>query len=136
MWAVMLENRGIGLSAIQVGVAKRFFIGIHDLDVFEVYVNPVINEFVGKTVLLEEGCLSLPGQFEKVRRYLEIKVTYQTADLTQTVSKTLTGSEAHCFQHELDHLNGLLYVDKLSNARRSTVRANIQKLKKNGRHGW
>lgn len=137
MWNTMTNNGGVGLAAIQVGLAKRFFLmnawGAATVQPSMVVVNPIILTYLDSPVLMNEGCLSLPGQFESVKRFPRVEVKYWSADL-QTVTQTiLTGPEAHIFQHEYEHLEGKLFVDKLPAAKRSTIRGNLQKMKKWGK---
>ncbi len=131
LFYAMKSAGGIGLSAIQVGIAKRWF--VMEGGKPRVCVNPVIKTYMGQEVPLNEGCLSIPGQYEIVRRFTEVEVAYWDSQLTQEVSEVLTGLDAHIFQHEIEHLDGMLFVDKLSSARRSTIRGNLQKMKKQGR---
>ena len=107
---------GIGIAAPQVGVDARLFIvtlGVGTkLEKDHVMVNPVLISESKEVVLAEEGCLSLPGQYGNVLRPLKIEVEYQ--DLRgKIIKKTLEGLDARVFLHELDHLNGVLFIDKL-----------------------
>ena len=121
------------MSANQVGINQNFFITRTDSKgPTRVYVNPLIQGFLGVPTLMLEGCLSLPGQFELIRRFPELKVSYQNSDLTKITEETINGIEAHCYQHEIEHGRGELFVDKLSSAKRSTIRGNLQKMKRNG----
>jgi peptide deformylase len=132
MTSLMIKKEGLGLSAIQIGLAKRFFL-LKDTTGIKVCVNPVIKVFHGAPCLVQEGCLSIPGQFETVSRYLKIDVEYFDSSLIKKTSETLYQLSAQCFQHEMDHLNGIFFVDKLSSARRSTIIGNLQKLKRSGK---
>jgi len=131
LFGAMYTAGGVGLSAIQVGLAKRWFV-MH-VGGPRVCVNPIIKTYMGTQVLLNEGCLSLPGQFETVKRFTEIEVSYWDSQFCQEITQVLTGLEAHVFQHEYEHLDGMLFVDKLSSAKRSTIRGNLQKMKKQGK---
>lgn len=134
MYDTMKASGGVGLSAIQVGLAKRFFItDIYNSSSYRCYVNPIIKTYLGSPVLMKEGCLSLPGQFEMVKRFPEVEVAYWDSQLNKEYTGTLNGEEAHVFQHEYEHLDGILFVDKLPPAKRSTIRGNLQKLKKWGK---
>lgn len=132
MHQTMINAGGVGLSAIQVGLAQRFFI-IDIGDGIKTYVNPIIKTYIGQPGFVNEGCLSLPGQFESIKRFPEVEVCYWLPDLSKEVTETLYGLEAHAFQHEYEHLDGKLFVDKLPSAKRSTIRGNLQKMKKQGR---
>lgn len=133
MERLMLDSGGIGLSAIQVGIPKTFFITkTHPKMPTKMYVNPTIDEFIGTRHPMLEGCLSLPGQFELVQRFPSVKISYYNPDLTMVKQETVDGIEAHCVQHENAHLSGELFVDKLPAARRSTIRGNLQQMKKRG----
>lgn len=130
MAVTMMSNGGIGLSAIQVGIPKAFFMMLEDL---EVVVNPVILTYMGTKTPMLEGCLSLPGQYETVLRYPEVEVSYWTHNFDKEVRKVIGGQAAHVFQHEYEHLKGMLFVDKLPAAKRSLIRGNLQKMKRNGK---
>ena len=116
MRAAMKAADGIGLSANQFGFDSRFFIaelpdqkkGLHKL--YAIF-NPEITKRAGEVAELEEGCLSVPGKYGKVQRYE--KVTLSGLDQSGKPLKIKAwGLLAHVFQHEIDHLNGTLFVDK------------------------
>ncbi|MCK4799311.1 MAG: peptide deformylase [Spirochaetes bacterium] len=112
MQETMSFSNGIGLAAVQVGVLKRLFIiDIPDVGKYTM-INPVINDKSIKTNVFEEGCLSLPGIASEVERSKTIYVEY--TDLKGN-RKTLeaTALLATCIQHELDHLEGILFIDRL-----------------------
>jgi peptide deformylase len=131
LYDTMKNAGGVGISAIQVGFPERIFL----LDVgngMEVYVNPVLKETSGDLTERLEGCLSTPGQFEKVKRWTKVKVEYQDAkDLTV---KTIDATElrAHAIQHELEHLDGKMYTDHLKSADRARILGAMMKLKRTG----
>ena len=106
----MYKNEGAGLSAVQVGVLKRVFIMDVGNGVREC-INPVLlkQEGVNKTKI--EGCLSVPGKCGYVERPNTVWVEYQDRN-GKKQSKKIVGFEAKCFCHELDHLDGILYIDK------------------------
>ena len=112
MTKLMYEDDGIGLAAPQVGISQRFLvIGKNDNKNYEVYINPEITFFSKNKDLNEEGCLSLPQIFGLVRRAKKIHVKYQ--DLNGLSKKVkLTGLDAIVLQHELDHLDGILFIDR------------------------
>ncbi|MFI5045992.1 MAG: peptide deformylase [Acidimicrobiia bacterium] len=123
MYATMAEAEGVGLAAPQVGVRKRLFTyDLHEGDGPHVVVNPEIVERSG-VVLLEEGCLSVPGfRFEIVRAE---RLTMRGIDLDgREVVLDADGLLAHVIQHEIDHLDGVLLLDRLEPAaRRDALRA-------------
>jgi peptide deformylase len=109
---LMLRSNGIGLAANQIGIAQRFFAMGHDS--FDVFSKPAIlyNARIIKTSeeveIGEEGCLSFPNVFYNVYRAVNIEVEWQTMK-GATEGATLRGLEARCFQHELDHINGVTF---------------------------
>ena len=107
----MYKNEGAGLSAVQVGVLKRVFVMDVGNGVREC-INPVLlkQEGVNKTKI--EGCLSVPGKCGYVERPNTVWVEYQDRN-GKKQSKKIVGFEAKCFCHELDHLDGILYIDKV-----------------------
>lgn len=131
MYTLMKAHEGVGLSAIQVGFPLRFFI----LDVgagLEVFTNPVIEKLEGVPRPVKEGCLSIPGFYDKVVRYPQVTVSYDDGGF-QRQSSTYDGLRAQVIQHESEHLDGKLFIDRLTNAKRSTIMGNIQALKRAGR---
>jgi len=111
---------GMGLAANQIGITKRFFaIGHETFDTFKKHAiiwNPLIKTQSEEKVFDVEGCLSFPGIFVKVERPKQIEVQYET---TQGETKTarLDGMESKCFQHELDHLEGITFNKRVSKLR-------------------
>lgn len=129
MIETMYDSHGVGLAANQVGLLKRIFV----MDVSDkqnepqVCINPEIIKEIGETTC-PHGCLSLPGvPGGKVPRAAELKVKYQDLD-GNIIEKHIVDLESRCFQHELDHLNGMLYVHRLSKFKRDRL------LKKYKRH--
>jgi peptide deformylase len=131
MFETMYEAPGIGLAATQVDVHRRLLVAdvSSDKDDPHVFINPEILEKDGVTVT-EEGCLSVPGYYEEVERAEHIKVRYLDRDGTECKEK-FEGLLAVCVQHEIDHLDGKLFVDYLSEAKRQRIR---KKLEKERRH--
>lgn len=116
MFESMKSHSGIGLSAPQVGVAKRVIVAeyLHGKDQVPrtVLINPKITWSSNETELEEEGCLSFPELFGMVRR--PIKISYEAVDENgQPISSKASGLLARVIQHELDHLNGVLFIDKV-----------------------
>ncbi|MGO4517793.1 peptide deformylase [Terriglobus sp. 2YAB30_2] len=134
MFESMYEAQGIGLAAPQINIAKRLC--IIDLSFKKnpaekiVLINPEIIEKDGKQYE-EEGCLSLPEIREKVNRAFQVKVRAQDADGKWF---EIEGTEllSRAFQHEIDHLNGILFIEHLSRLKRDLVVRRIRKMQKNG----
>lgn len=112
---LMIHSNGIGLAANQIGITKRFFaIGHESFDVFKkpaIIYNPVLVNADEEQELGQEGCLSFPGLLLQVSRPKIIMVRYQNNKGEFLLSR-LEGLEARCFQHELDHLNGITFNKK------------------------
>lgn len=113
MIKIMNENRGIGIAAPQVGVNKNVFIVKNSDLIDKVCINPEINESSNIERLLAEGCISFPGLSMYVKRAVWIDVSYLN-ESGEEISERLTGVEAQCFQHELDHLNGITFDQRVS----------------------
>jgi peptide deformylase len=124
MFETMYDAPGIGLAAIQLGVAKR--IVVMDLSKKEddhkpqVFINPEITWKSDETAKYEEGCLSIPEYYEEVERPAEVKVKYLDLDGKSHEVK-VKGLLATCIQHEVDHTNGVLFIDYLSKLKRDRV---------------
>jgi peptide deformylase len=113
----MLSKNGIGLAANQVGLTKRVFVmGSLSIPGFPepfALFNPKILKFSDEMSVFQEGCLSYPGLYLNIKRPEKITAEYQDSDAnTHTVE--MDGYVARCFQHELDHLNGVCFVDIVS----------------------
>jgi peptide deformylase len=127
MLATMYAAPGIGLAATQVGVDQRLIVVdvSDDSDQPQVFLNPEILSQEG-TEVMQEGCLSVPGVYEDVERAERIRV--RVMDLEgQTREFDADGLLAVCIQHEIDHLNGKLFVDYLSDLKRQRIRKRIEK---------
>ncbi|MCD6206148.1 MAG: peptide deformylase [Candidatus Marinimicrobia bacterium] len=135
MYAVMYNDDGIGLSANQVGVEQCFFIAdfsLHDENMQrEIFINPEIVESQG-IATQEEGCLSIPGVHEKVKRAYKIKVRYEGLD-RNPVEKEFEGFPARVIQHEVDHLNGILFVERISPLKRSFIESKLRRIAEKGK---
>ena len=127
LFETMYAAPGIGLAATQVDVHERLLVADVSSDQTEPHalINPVIVEKDGVTVT-DEGCLSVPGYFEPVRRAEHIRVRYLNRD-GEEVEMTAEGLLAVCIQHEMDHLDGKLFVDYLSEAKRGRIRKRLEK---------
>ena len=120
MIKVMLDEKGLGLAANQIGITKRFFaIGHESFDTFQKPViiwNPQVINFSEEKVIDVEGCLSFKDIFIKVERPKTIEVQYETTQGKTEFAK-LDGMESKCFQHELDHLDGITFNKRVSKLR-------------------
>lgn len=114
---LMIASRGIGLAANQIGITKRFFvIGYESFDVFQKPVilwNPSIVRSSEEIVEDVEGCLSFPGIWVKVKRPKQVTVRWQNLK-GETLMQHLDGIESKCFQHELDHIDGITFNTRVS----------------------
>lgn len=115
MLDTMYSGNGIGLAANQVGIRTRVFVmgSREDPDNGIAFFNPEVLECTDKIVDLEEGCLSFPGIFVKIRRPTAIKARWQNSK-GEYVEGTFEGYECKCFLHELDHLEGITMKDRVS----------------------
>ncbi len=127
MFETMYAAPGIGLAATQVDVHRRLLVADVSRDGTEPHalINPEIIEKDGMTVT-EEGCLSVPGYYEEVRRAEHIRVRYLDRAGEETEMEA-EGLLAVCIQHEMDHLDGKLFVDYLSEAKRQRIRKKLVK---------
>ncbi len=130
MRRVLFEERGVGLAAPQVGVARRLMLVCPSGEPGDeiVVLNPEILASEGRE-LGEEGCLSFPGIYGKVPRAVWIRVRYQDLDL-RSCEIELSGWVARIFQHEFDHLEGEVFVDKMTPASRAKVADQIDELRR------
>mgnify|MGYP006111351867 CR=1 FL=1 len=134
MTKIMNEAPGIGLAAPQIGELKRIItINIYqeEKNISYTLFNPEITWFSKDEILMEEGCLSIPRQFAEIKRPEEIKVKY-IDEKNKIVEKKLNGNESRVIQHEIDHLNGKLFIDYLSSLKRNIIIKKVKKLKKIG----
>jgi peptide deformylase len=127
MFETMYQAPGIGLAATQVDVHKRLLVADVSAEKTAPYVliNPQILAMDGVAVA-EEGCLSVPGYYEEVERAEHIRVRYLDRDGNE-VEEDMEGLLAVCVQHEMDHLDGKLFVDYLSEAKRQRIRKRLEK---------
>lgn len=144
MLYTMYHAPGIGLAAPQIGISKRLFVidvdysreetsedsGEYTLSDFQpkIFINPKIVDTTGETTF-QEGCLSLPGIYEDVKRFDEVRVEYQDTDGNV---HTMNANEllSICIQHENDHLDGKVFIDRLSNLKKSFFKKKLVKAKK------
>ena len=133
MLETMYLAPGIGLAAIQIGVPKRIIV----LDISKdpekkepmYFVNPVIVSTSKNNITYEEGCLSVPGQFAEIDRPDRCHVKYLDYNGNHKELKS-EGLLATCIQHETDHLEGILFIDYLSNLKKSMIIKKLSKQKK------
>ncbi len=129
MTDIMIENKGVGLAAPQVGVPLRLFIISIDgtRENIRVYINPTVKP-EGTLVENEEGCLSVPGIYTKIKRYGRATVT--AADLDgETFTEQAEGLYARALQHEFDHIEGVTIVNRMPTTSRIAHRKQLKKLK-------
>ncbi len=134
MLETMYEANGIGLAAIQVGIPKRII--VMDISKEEnkkepmYFVNPVIKNKDPLKATYEEGCLSVPNQFAEIDRPKKCEVEYLDYNGKKKLLEA-NGLLATCIQHEMDHLEGILFIDYLSKLKRSMIIKKLSKLKSN-----
>ncbi|MFC4892798.1 peptide deformylase [Pseudofrancisella aestuarii] len=130
MAGLMDDARGVGLAAIQVGIKKRFFIMLDNIETdspnIVVAINPEIIEKEG-TIIDEEGCLSFPGVSAKVKRATKVKMKALN-EFGEEYIVEKEGYLARCIQHEIDHLNGITYFDHLGPLKRQMIEKKYKKL--------
>ncbi len=140
MFETMYKTEGVGLAAPQVGLAIRLFVvdaapmTDDDNDVFtksfkRAFINPEIVEYFGDNVPYNEGCLSIPGLHEDVYRPDGVKIRYYDENF-QLKEETITGACARVVQHEYDHLDGILFTDKVGLLRRKLIKNKIANIAK------
>ena len=137
MFETMYNSSGVGLAAPQIGKSLQLF--VIDTDVMTedsedeedygpmVFINPEIIEKRGEDVVMEEGCLSIPDVRDDVMRMSELVVRFRDKDF-QERTETFNGWVSRVIQHEVDHLNGVLFLDYLSSFRRRFHRYTLRKI--------
>lgn len=133
MFETMYDAPGIGLAAIQVGEPKR----VVTMDLAKkdedkqprVFINPQLLESSTERAVHEEGCLSIPEIYEDVERPAQVRVKYLDVDGREQELEA-TGLLARCLQHEIDHLNGVLFIDHISRLKRSLITKKFSKAAK------
>jgi len=125
LFETMYSAVGVGLAATQVDVHRRVLVADVSADKSEPYalVNPLITEKEG-VIVTDEGCLSVPGYYEEVERANHIRVRFLNPDGDE-VEMEAEGLLAVCIQHEVDHLDGRLFVDYISEAKRQRIRRRL-----------
>lgn len=137
MLDTMYDAPGVGLAANQVGMLNRLF--VMDTDYRKepesrnpiVMINPEIIWRSEEISVMEEGCLSIPQQYAEVERPKSVRVKYVNLEgqICEWVGEDLA---SHCAQHELDHLNGILFIDYLSRLKRNMILKRVDKMRANG----
>lgn len=139
MYETMYEAEGIGLAAPQIGLDERIF--VVDLDPLanddhpefkgfkKAFINAEITERSGDKELVEEGCLSIPGINEKVPREDKIVITYLDESLEERTEE-YTGFMARVIQHEYDHIEGIMFIDRISPLRKRMIKAKLSNMEK------
>ncbi len=145
MWETMYNANGVGLAAPQIGLAVRIF--LVDTEPFadddelteeeqkqlkgfkQVFINAEIEEETGEEWPFNEGCLSIPDVREDVNRKDTIKITYQDENF-KTHTKTYDGLLARVIQHEYDHIEGVLFTDKLSSLKKRLIKGRLTNISK------
>lgn len=130
MIALMSKEKGVGLAGPQVGLSRRIFVTQAAGDSPRVFINPTIIWTSQEQVKYEEGCLSVPGLWADVIRPAEIKVQAWN-EKGRAFTLEAGGMLARVIQHEYDHLEGILFIDRLSDAKREKILAKLEKLKEN-----
>ena len=138
MFETMYNSDGLGLAAPQIGKSLRIFVIDGEplgedhpemKDFKKVYINPRVVERKGEKVPMNEGCLSLPGIHEEVDRESELRIQYYDQDWNYH-DEVYTGYKARVVLHEYDHLDGILFPDRLSPLRRRLIRGKLNDLSK------
>ncbi|MDR3171772.1 MAG: peptide deformylase [Treponema sp.] len=120
------QGKGIGLAGPQVGLMKRIFVIHVEGDVPRVFINPSILETSQETIKYEEGCLSIPNIWADVIRSRNVRVQAWN-EKGRPFSLEVEGIMARVIQHEYDHLEGILFIDRLSEPKRNKILAKIEK---------
>ncbi len=142
MKETVISYRGLGLAAPQVGVALSFFLACFPEKSDEghviagppkVFINPKISDPTPETWVAEEGCLSIPKVYHEVERPVGITVTAQN-EQGEWFTERLSGWNAKIVMHENDHLNGVIFIDRISAGDKKRLHLEIERLKKHFRH--
>lgn len=138
MFETMNHADGVGLAAPQIGLPIRLVVITLDpladekpeyKDFNKVYINPEIISVEGEEVVLDEGCLSLPGIHESVKRGSKIRIKYQDENFN-LFDEEIDGFHARVLQHEIDHLEGKMFIDHISTLRKQMIKGKLNTLLK------
>lgn len=138
MWETMYRAQGVGLAAPQVGISKQIFVidatpfieddpGLKDFK--KVFLNPEILEESGQEWVFNEGCLSFPDLREDISRKPDIRLSYHDEQFNQH-EETFTGLAARIIQHEYDHIEGVVMVDRISPLKKTLIRKRLSNISK------
>lgn len=138
LFDTLKKGAGLGLAGPQIGLLKRIFVmdtspltnddpSVEKTE--EAILNPEIIEKSSGTLFYNEGCLSIPGIYRDVKRPETIRVCYQDCSF-HTIEKELHGIQARIFQHEYDHLEGILFIDRLNPLERKLLAGKLRKIKR------
>lgn len=131
MVETMRLANGVGLASNQVDIDRRYFVLEID-EIVKKCINPEILEVLDDNVEMEEGCLSIPGIFKRVARPNKIKVRYLDEN-GNVVEEIMEGLWAKAFQHETDHINGMMFIDRLSPINKSLIRKRLENIKRHSK---
>lgn len=129
MVSAMLANNGIGLSASQVGLNKKVFVMGDSKENATICINPTVLQYTQDLIEDYEGCLSFPNVYVKVKRPSEILAEFYDENLQKQTVK-ITGYSARCYLHELDHLLGITFKDRVSKLKWDMAMKKAKKLEK------
>lgn len=136
LFDTLKKANGIGLAGPQIGLKKRIFIidtsAIANEDnsfekIEQVYINPEIVWQSEDKIFYTEGCLSIPEIFEEVERPLKIRVKYNDL-LFNSIEEEIDGIKARIFQHEFDHLDGILFIDRINPLKRKLINSKLKRI--------
>ncbi|HOJ49193.1 MAG TPA: peptide deformylase [Spirochaetota bacterium] len=128
MYETMLKKDGVGLAAPQVGQNIRLIVINKEYSEDWALVNPEISFIDDEQDVLQEGCLSVPGVYGRVKRYKRVFLKALTID-NKVIEKSVEGFFARILQHEIDHLNGILFIDKVLPIDKKKVNEGLKELK-------
>jgi len=133
---IMVQNKGVGLAAPQVGLPLRIFIISLDgsKNNVKIYINPTVSPTTGELQPTDEGCLSVPGVYTKIRRYKKCTVTATDLEGKQFTEEA-EGLLARALQHEYDHIEGMTIINRMGQAARIAHRKQLKKLREKDAEG-
>lgn len=130
MAETMYAFKGVGLAAPQIGILQRIVVmDTQDGENLRILINPEVVSAAKDSHLIEEGCLSFPGILEKVSRHMWVRIKAQDVKGNEVMTD-LSGLDAQCVQHEIEHLDGIVLVDNLGRAKRRWITKDLRKRKK------
>jgi len=126
----MLNANGAGIAAPQIGVSKRLFITKIGEDSRKVFINPIIHNYFGEKMIMKEGCLSIPGVEGEIVRKDKILMSYYDKSWNFHENIEFSGVKSRIIQHEYDHLEGKLWIDRIENETLKKIFRDIIKISK------